>query len=202
MATTSRSKRTVRNAIAAGLISVGAVALPAAPAMAAPVTIPGIGTFDVPDHLAIPTNFDVPVFELPQVPNLPQINTGSADPQFIAAPFSRGNQVADIALSKVGSPYVWGATGPNAFDCSGLVQWAHGQAGISVPRTSQAQVGSGTPVAYNNLQRGDVVAFYSGASHVGIYIGNGQVVHALNSSQPVRVDSIGMMPFHSARRYA
>ncbi|MBD8507725.1 C40 family peptidase [Hoyosella sp. G463] len=201
MATTSL-KRTVRNAVAAGVLSAGVIAIPAAPAMAAPVTIPGIGTFDVPDHLAIPTNFEVPVIEVPQIPNLPQIQAPNFAPQHIAAPFSRGNQVADIALTKVGSPYVWGASGPNAFDCSGLVQWAHSQAGINVPRTSQQQVSAGIPVAYNDLQRGDVIGFYGGASHVGIYIGNGQVVHALNSSSPVRVDPVSMMPFHSARRYA
>ncbi|MBB3038907.1 C40 family peptidase [Hoyosella altamirensis] len=196
---TKSLKRTVRTAVAAG-IAAGAIALPAAPAMAAPVTIPGIGTFDVPDNLAIPTTFDVP--QMPQVPGvqIPELNTGSIGD--VAAPFSNGDRVADGALTKVGSPYVWGAAGPNAFDCSGLVYWAHQQAGLNVPRTSQAQAGGGIPVGHNDLRRGDVVLFYGGASHAGIYIGNGQIVHALNSSQPVKVDSLGAFPFHSARRYA
>lgn len=196
---TKSLKRTVRTAVAAG-IAAGAIAIPAAPAMAAPVTIPGVGTFDVPDNFAIPTEFEVP--QLPEVQGVqvPQLNTGSIGD--VAAPFSNGDRVADAALTKQGSPYVWGAAGPNSFDCSGLVYWAHQQAGVSVPRTSQALAGGGTPVGYNDLRRGDVVLFYGGASHAGIYIGNGQIVHALNSSQPVKVDPVSMMPFHSARRYA
>ncbi|QBJ98502.1 NlpC/P60 family protein [Rhodococcus sp. ABRD24] len=113
---------------------------------------------------------------------------------------STGQAAANAAQSKVGSPYVWGATGPNSFDCSGLVQWAYKQAGKSVPRTSYDQAASGTPVAKSNLQPGDVVAFY-GADHVGIYIGNGSVVHAPTEGENVKVSPVDAMPFSGASRY-
>jgi cell wall-associated NlpC family hydrolase len=190
-------KRTVSTAIAAGMLSAGTITMTAAPATAAPVTIPGIGTFEVPDNFVIPTNFEIPQFQAPALPVIPELA-----PVNVAAPWGAGSAVANAALSKVGSPYVWGGTGPNGFDCSGLTSWAHQQLGISIPRTSQAQANAGIPVAYNALQPGDVVLMYGGASHAAIYIGNGQVVHALNSSVPVKVDNLSAFPFHSARRYA
>ncbi|MFM1728606.1 C40 family peptidase [Prescottella soli] len=113
---------------------------------------------------------------------------------------SHGQAVANAAQSKIGSPYVWGATGPSTFDCSGLVQWAHKQAGISVPRVSYDQVGGGTSVSKANLQPGDVVGFYDN-EHVGIYIGNGKVVHAPTEGENVKVSSIDAMPFSGASRY-
>ena len=105
------------------------------------------------------------------------------------------------ALTRVGSPYSWGATGPSAFDCSGLVQWAYHQVGKSLPRTSQAQAAAGTPVNRDELQPGDVVTFYSDASHVGLYAGNGLVLHASTFGVPVGVSPMSRMPFHNARRY-
>ncbi|GAA3249242.1 hypothetical protein GCM10017691_60110 [Pseudonocardia petroleophila] len=106
----------------------------------------------------------------------------------------------DLALSKVGSPYRWGATGPSAFDCSGLVNWAFAQAGIDVPRTSRALSQTGTPVSRDQLQPGDLVFFYSPVSHVGIYIGNGQMVHASTSGKPVAIAPIDGRQYNSARR--
>ncbi|AVP69130.1 NlpC/P60 family protein [Rhodococcus hoagii] len=118
-----------------------------------------------------------------------------------ATPVAGSNQaVANAAQSKVGSPYVWGATGPSSFDCSGLVQWAYKQAGKSVPRTSYDQVGGGTSVSKANLQPGDVVAFY-GAEHVGIYIGNGSVVHAPTEGENVKISPLDSMTFSGASRY-
>ena len=105
------------------------------------------------------------------------------------------------ALTRVGDPYVWGATGPNQFDCSGLVQWAYKQVGLDLPRTSEAQAQGGTPVSREDLQPGDVVTFYSDASHVGIYAGNGNILHASTFGVPVKVAPMGNMPFHNARRY-
>ncbi|MDQ2722566.1 MAG: C40 family peptidase, partial [Actinomycetota bacterium] len=114
---------------------------------------------------------------------------------------SSGAGALQAALSKLGSPYVYGATGPNAFDCSGLTQWAFKQVGISIPRTAEAQAGSGTPVSRDQLQPGDLVFFYSPVSHVGIYAGNGNVVHASTEGQPVKVAPMQYMPFNGARRY-
>jgi len=110
-----------------------------------------------------------------------------------------GYAALQAALSKVGSPYEYGAAGPGSFDCSGLVQWAYKQAGVTLPRTSQAQAGVGTPVAQQDLQPGDIVAFYGGG-HVGIYAGNGNVVHAPDYGQPVKVAPMRYMDFTTARR--
>ncbi|MFC4123508.1 NlpC/P60 family protein [Nocardia rhizosphaerae] len=112
-----------------------------------------------------------------------------------------GTSALAAALTRVGDPYVWGATGPDRFDCSGLVQWAFKQVGMTVPRTSSQQANFGTPVARSELQPGDVVLFYPEISHVGIYAGNGLMVHASTFGVPVAVAPIDTTPFHSARRY-
>ena len=92
-----------------------------------------------------------------------------------------GISIANYALSKQGKRYYWGASGPNYFDCSGLVYWAHNQAGVKIGRTTAAgYAGSGKAVSYSNLQIGDVITFNygRGVAHIGIYIGNGNMVHA------------------------
>ncbi|WP_053750869.1 C40 family peptidase [Streptomyces sp. MMG1533] len=124
---------------------------------------------------------------------------GSATSQ---APNSRAAAAVSYAYAKLGSPYVWGATGPDAFDCSGLIQAAYRSAGISVPRTTYAQIDAGQRVSRTELLPGDLVFFYSAISHVGIYVGNGQMVHAPNPSAPVRVAPISEMPFAGATRVA
>jgi cell wall-associated NlpC family hydrolase len=119
-----------------------------------------------------------------------------------AAPDSRAAAAVAYAYSKLGSPYVWGATGPDAFDCSGLAQAAYRSAGISLPRTTYSQINVGQRVALSELRPGDLVFFYAGITHVGIYIGNGQMIHAPNPSAPVRVAPISEMPFAGAARVA
>ncbi|OPG02083.1 hypothetical protein B1R27_34180 [Streptomyces sp. GKU 895] len=116
------------------------------------------------------------------------------------APNSRASAAVSYAYSKLGSPYVWGATGPDAFDCSGLTQAAYRSAGISLPRTTYAQIDAGRRVSRSELQPGDLVFFYSAISHVGIYIGNGQMIHAPNPTAPVRIAPIDEMPFAGATR--
>ncbi|MEU6278975.1 NlpC/P60 family protein [Streptomyces sp. NPDC047028] len=118
------------------------------------------------------------------------------------APNSRAAAAVAYAYSKLGSPYVWGATGPDAFDCSGLAQAAYRSAGVSLPRTTYAQIDAGRRVSRSELQPGDLVFFYSGISHVGIYVGNGQMIHAPNPSAPVRLAPIDLMPFAGATRVA
>jgi cell wall-associated NlpC family hydrolase len=113
----------------------------------------------------------------------------------------QGYAALQAALTKVGSPYSWGATGPNSFDCSGLTSWAFAQAGVSIPRSSGAQAGSGAAVSRADLQPGDLVFFYSPISHVGIYAGNGMVVHSPTFGQGVKVAPMDQMPYSSARRY-
>ncbi|MET8035650.1 MULTISPECIES: NlpC/P60 family protein [unclassified Streptomyces] len=116
------------------------------------------------------------------------------------APNSRAAAAVAFAYAKLGSPYVWGATGPNAFDCSGLTQAAYRSAGVSLPRTTYAQINAGQRVTRSELQPGDLVFFYSGISHVGIYVGDGQMIHAPNPSAPVRLAPIDQMPFAGATR--
>ncbi|MCK7636620.1 NlpC/P60 family protein [Corynebacterium sp. CCM 9187] len=112
-----------------------------------------------------------------------------------------GMSAVEQAMTKIGAPYVWGATGPDSFDCSGLVVWAYAQQGKHVPRTSQAQMAGGTPVSRDQLQPGDVIGYYPGATHVGIYAGDGMVVHASDYGIPVQVVPMDSMPFVGARRY-
>ncbi|MEU6416531.1 NlpC/P60 family protein [Streptomyces spiralis] len=123
-------------------------------------------------------------------------------PGSTAAPSSRAAAAVAYAYQKLGSPYVWGATGPDAFDCSGLAQAAYRAAGISLPRTTYTQINAGRRVSRSDLRPGDLVFFYSGISHVGIYVGNGQMIHAPNPSAPVRLAPIDEMPFAGATRVA
>jgi cell wall-associated NlpC family hydrolase len=95
--------------------------------------------------------------------------------------------------------YVYGAAGPDAFDCSGLTSWAWAQAGVSIPHSSAAQ--SGYPsVPLDQLQPGDLVTYYSPVSHVAMYIGNGQVVHAPHPGSSVEIVPLYSMPISWARR--
>jgi peptidoglycan DL-endopeptidase CwlO len=109
--------------------------------------------------------------------------------------------VIQAALSRIGSPYSWGGSGPNAFDCSGLVMWSFQQAGVSLPHSSQALAQGGQPVSMDQMQPGDLVTYYSDASHVGIYIGDGMMVHASTYGTPVRVAPVDNAPIHNVRRY-
>ena len=109
---------------------------------------------------------------------------------------SKGMAIANTALSKQGSNYVWGASGPNTFDCSGLVWWAHKQNGVNFGRCStKVLVGMGQSVARGNLQAGDIILFSSngkasGVHHVGIYVGGGRMVHAPRTGETVKVVNI------------
>jgi cell wall-associated NlpC family hydrolase len=113
---------------------------------------------------------------------------------------SQAAQIAiDTAMAQRGKPYVWAASGPRSFDCSGLTAFAFKAAGVSLPHSSRLQAQLGQPVSRDALQPGDLVFFYSPVSHVGIYIGNGQMVHAPTSGDVVKVAPI-MAGFSGARR--
>lgn len=112
----------------------------------------------------------------------------------LAAPSGRAAAAIAAAHSALGKPYVWGANGPSGFDCSGLIQWSYAQAGVALPRTSQGQRYAGRQVPLSEAQPGDVVTYRSDGSHVGMYAGNGQVIHAPYPGAPVRYDPVGMMP--------
>ncbi|MGW0180047.1 C40 family peptidase [Nocardia sp. NPDC003345] len=188
--TVSRQARRVAATGAVGAATLGAFLLPAAPAAAQPVTIHGVGTFEIPNEVPIPAG--IPGVEAP--------GAAGVVPPFVTPVKTAGELALDAALSKVGSPYVYGAAGPDAFDCSGLVQWSYRQAGRELPRTSDAQLAQGASVSMNDLQPGDVVSFYGGG-HSGLYAGDGNVVHASTSGTPVRVAPISSMPVAGAVRY-
>lgn len=123
-----------------------------------------------------------------------------AAPRAASAGSGVGARALTLAKSKLGDPYVWGAAGPNAFDCSGIVVWAFKQLGIMLPHSSATLSTMGSPVSKAALQPGDLVFFYSPVSHVGIYAGNGTVLNATESGQPVQYSKLAYLPFHNARR--
>ena len=151
---------------------------------------------------------------MPPMPPVPPPPPPADDPAIVAAPpegippgdMAPGGSpeaatVIQAALSRIGSPYSWGASGPNAFDCSGLVMWSFQQAGVSLPHSSQALASGGQPVSMDQIQPGDLVTYYSDASHVAIYIGDGMMVHASTFGTPVRVAPVDNAPIYNVRRY-
>jgi cell wall-associated NlpC family hydrolase len=114
----------------------------------------------------------------------------------IAPPPTHGG-VVGVALSQLGTPYVWGGGAPGGFDCSGLVMWAYAQVGVSLPHSSYAQFTYGVPVSRDQLQPSDLV-FLDGLGHVGIYIGGGQFVHAPHTGDVVKISSLDESWYASA----
>ncbi|WP_199255768.1 peptidoglycan hydrolase RipC [Mycolicibacterium mengxianglii] len=172
-------------------------------ALAAPSPVP-------PPAGALPPPPGPEVLAAPPAPGLPApvgIPPGDVAPPNAVVPMPGqgspvGSTVVQAALTKVGSPYSWGGSGPGQFDCSGLVMWSFQQAGVSLPHSSQALAAGGQPVSRDQLQPGDVINFYSDASHTGIYVGDGMVVHASTYGVPVKVVPLdGAGPFYNARRY-
>jgi len=124
---------------------------------------------------------NVPVSDLGVAASTPEGST-------IAPPNTHGG-VVGVAMQFLGVPYVWGGSSPRGFDCSGLVSYAFAQIGISVPHSSYEQYAMGIPVSMSQLQPGDLV-FFTGASHVGIYIGGGQFIHAPHTGDVVKISSL------------
>jgi cell wall-associated NlpC family hydrolase len=112
------------------------------------------------------------------------------------------NAIEWKAKSFLGVPYVWGATGPSKFDCSGFTQWVYRDAGINIPRVSRDQARVGQYVAFNNLQRGDMMFFATKKSrpgqvtHVGIYLGQGNFIHASSAGKKVVIYNLNQKPFY------
>ena len=105
---------------------------------------------------------------------------------------NKASQIVSIATQQLGKSYVWGATGPNSFDCSGLVQYVYKQIGISLPRTTYQQEYQGKAVSLNELRPGDLLFLgnYGSAYHVAIYIGNGNFIQAPTSGQSVKITNM------------
>jgi cell wall-associated NlpC family hydrolase len=109
-------------------------------------------------------------------------STGSYD--------TKAEKALAFARAQIGKPYVWGATGPGSYDCSGLTQAAWKAAGVSLPRTTYDQVNAGTTVSLADARPGDLIFFYDDISHVGLYIGNGMMIHAPKPGAYVREESV------------
>jgi cell wall-associated NlpC family hydrolase len=123
-------------------------------------------------------------------PSVTGVGVGASTPEgsTVAPPNVHGG-VVGIAMQYLGIPYVWGGASPRGFDCSGLVMYVFAQIGVSLPHSSYAQYNMGTPVSISQLQPGDLV-FFAGASHVGIYIGGGQFIHAPHTGDVVKISSL------------
>lgn len=172
--------------------------VPVAEIISNPVEVPAIDEISPVD---LPASVTGPANRV--VNHVNEALTSDDSDGFSSSPSSANNGAVSAALSKVGAPYQWGATGPDSFDCSGLMVWAFQQIGKAIPRTSYAQVGSGTSIPANlaSLVPGDIIAYYSGASHVGMYIGDGKIVHASDYGIPVQVVAWDSMPVYGATRY-
>ncbi|GAA3963818.1 C40 family peptidase [Gordonia caeni] len=178
--------KAAKTAVIAGSIAVGSLALAAGPADAAPISIPGVGDFEVP---GVNDN---------QIPN--ELKQGGNKQGGILQP-TRAQKALRAAESKIGSPYSYGAAGPNAFDCSGLVFWSYKQAGKTIPRDSYGQLGGGQPVASLAAAKPGDVLIFNGGGHAGIYAGNGQFVHSSTYGVPVKRDKVKAWSLTGIRRY-
>lgn len=186
--------------------------MPAIPAMAQTISVPGVGNFDMPD---VPQNVTdaanspqvQAAFNSPQVQGLidqapvqvKQVVTQVANqvmhPEAMpAAPVAgptmefgttAGQRALDAARTQIGTPYVWGGQAPGGFDCSGLVKWSYAHAGVRMPRTSFEQAHVGAPVSFRDLRPGDVI-IYNGGSHAALYAGNGKILQAATYGEPVK----------------
>ncbi|MER6348827.1 NlpC/P60 family protein [Streptomyces sp. NPDC001595] len=134
-----------------------------------------------------------------------QESTGDTSTATDSTYAAKAEKALAFSRAQIGKPYVWGATGPDSYDCSGLTQAAWKAAGVTLPRTTYDQVNAGTTVSVAAAQPGDLVFFYDDITHVGIYIGNGMMIHAPKPGAYVREESIyydGESSIHSVVRPA
>lgn len=185
-----RGRKLATKAVIAGSILGGSLAVTAGPATAAPIHVPNIGTFEIPGL----TDDQIPNELKPKAPG------EQSGPGILAPQPSANEQAARAAESKIGSPYSYGAAGPDAFDCSGLIYWSYQQVGKTIPRDSYGQMGGGQGVSYDNVQVGDVLIF-NGGGHAGIYVGGGNFVHSSNYGTPVKSDPVSEWSLTSVRRF-
>ncbi|MGV9674293.1 C40 family peptidase [Nocardia sp. NPDC003482] len=210
----------MKGALVFGAVAATTGAMPAIPAMAATINVPGIGNFDVPlddqqvgqvnqalsDHAdqikqvqqALAPQAVAPGQAAPGLPNFAPPMPGLFEQQHQN---TAGDVALDAARTKIGSEYVWGASGPSSFDCSGLVQWAYKQAGINLPRTSFEMSHVGKPVAFEQLQPGDLV-IQNGGGHVAMYAGDGKILQAPQSGETVSYAPLNPDSVVTARRVA
>ena len=153
--------------------------------------------------IALTVGVGVVLTPLPALAGAPTTGPTATLAAPVVAPTTAAQVAVDTALAQLGDRYVWAGAGPDVFDCSGLTQYAYGAAGVYLPHSSRMQSEVGVPVSVADLQPGDLLFFYSPVSHVGMYIGNGQMVHAGTSGDVVKVIDLAYMPgLTAARRIA
>jgi cell wall-associated NlpC family hydrolase len=130
----------------------------------------------------------------------PTIDTSGPNPVYNGDTASRAGRVLKFAYNALGSPYVFGAAGPGSYDCSGLTLAAYQQVGVSLPHSARRQLAQGPSVPKSDLMPGDLVYFYSDVHHVGIYIGNGKVIHAPQPGESVKISDMSVFPYAGASR--
>lgn len=118
-----------------------------------------------------------------------------------ASASSRAGRAVQFAYQQIGKPYIYGGNGPGGYDCSGLTSAAYRSTGLSIPRTSSAQLAALPTVSKANLRPGDLVGFYSGG-HIGIYVGDGYVIHASRPGKPIAKVKMSTMPYYKSVRPA
>lgn len=179
--------RGTRSALIAGAVAATGLTMAAPAASADTISIDGLGQFDVPDGLG----------QFADMLNGAGASGGDLNP--LDHDRSVGQRALAAAQTKVGSPYVYGASGPSAFDCSGLVHWAYQQVGVDLPRVSNAQGQVGHEVSMDDLRPGDILMWHGGG-HVALYAGDGQVLHAYTTGQPVTYAPLDPSSVATARR--
>ncbi|MFL6115069.1 MAG: NlpC/P60 family protein [Catenulispora sp.] len=115
-------------------------------------------------------------------------------------PSTRARTAIEAAYANLGKPYVFGAEGPDAFDCSGLIQRVWRQAGVELPRTSSEQAEAGQQVPLSQIRPGDLVVYYAGRNHIGMYVGEGKIIHAPHPGTQVRISPLMSMPVNMVVR--
>lgn len=138
---------------------------------------------------------------------VPCLNAAGDRGDDVVASSALGQQIVAYAKQFLGRPYVWGGNGPNSFDCSGFTKYVYAHFGYNINRTASAQLKNGVSVSRSELQAGDLVFFYNGkvstpVSHVGIYIGNGDFIHASSNSYTVEISSLYAKNYDAKYVYA
>lgn len=135
-----------------------------------------------------------------QAPPLSSLATAIAEAVGRGFDAARAQKAIAAAYAELGKPYVWGAVGPDGFDCSGLMQHSWGEAGVMLPRTSQEQAEAGPSVPLSQIQPGDLVIYFPGRTHVGMYVGDGLIIHAPRPGSVVQFAPVGAMPVNRVVR--
>jgi len=183
---------TAPNPMEADMVAV--VAATSVAVAVAPVVVPAAPVVVAAAPAARPAPAPAPKAAAPpqRAPSAPPASlhlAAAQPPAMAAAPLPAAARAVEAALKELGKPYRYGALGPSTFDCSGLTKFAYGAAGISLPHSAAAQYQSGRRVNRNQLQPGDLI-FWRGLGHVGLYIGNGKMVHAPRTGEVVTIISI------------